>query len=151
MRVRAIVITRAVFLVLVCALGIGTIERSRAIFLGDVVSLTDQNVIGIPQGDEVTILLDLFPFEGKLKALSPSDRTQVATELALRATDIYLDGTTDEERAAVKTTSVALVYIRQRDEYNKPRFSSMAELGRAKVVVTNGKPASASVTGALEF
>lgn len=76
MNFQSIAISASVLMYLVFGVGVGTIA-SRAQSSGDVVPLTDQNVIGIPQGDEVTILLDLFPFEMKLKGLNLSDRNQL--------------------------------------------------------------------------
>ena len=138
-------------LALMALIGAGGIRPVSAGDLGSSVAITDQNYIATPSATGVNILLDVFQSEAALKAAPAADRATIAETLARRAVDLYLKELEDADRKAMKTADVSIVYIRQRDEYDKPMFSAMTEIGKVSLSLQDGKIAKLDKASVMKF
>ena len=133
---------------IVCAI---SVQPVRAGDLGSSVAITDQNYIATPSATGVNILLDVFQSEAALKAAPAAERATIAESLARRAVDLYLKELEDADRKAMKAADVSIVYIRQRDEYDKPMFSAMTEIGKVSLSLQDGKIAKLDKASEMKF
>ena len=138
-------------LALMALIGAGGIRPVSAGDLGSSVAITDQNYIATPSATGVNVLLDVFQSEAALKAAPAAERATIAESLARRAVDLYLKELEDADRKAMKAADVSIVYIRQRDEYDKPMFSAMTEIGKVSLSLQDGKIAKLDKASEMKF
>jgi hypothetical protein len=119
--------------------------------LGSTVPISDQNYIATPSANGVGILLDVFPNEAALKAAPGADRVAIGETLARRTVELYLKELEDADKKDIKTAEVTIVYIRQRDEYDKPMFSAMTEVGKVVLALEDGKISGPGKPSEMKF
>jgi hypothetical protein len=117
----------------------------------DTIAVSDQNFIATPSATGVKILLDLFPFEARVKSEPEAQRGAMAEAVARQAIGLYLKELDDVDRKDITQAEIVLVYVRQRDEYKKPRVAAMAEIGKLQAVIENGTIKAVTPVTKLNF
>ena len=130
---------------------LGCVSRVLAGNLGETLAISDQNYIATPAADGVKILLDVFDSESALRAVPAGDRPAIAETLARRTVDLYLKELDPADRAALRSADVTLVYFRQRDEYDRPMYSAMSEIGHVIALLLGGKIAKIDKATEMKF
>jgi hypothetical protein len=126
-------------LAVLAAIGLSSLTAGSVEYAGQLPAISEENYIATPGESDVSILLDLFPFEGEIATTPDDQRPALAEGLTRQVVELYLKELEPADAKALTSAEVMLVYVRERDEYDKPRFSAMVEIGLLKATIAGGK------------
>jgi hypothetical protein len=98
-----------------------------------------------------SVMVDLHPFKAQLSAVPAADRPALIDSLGRRVGGLVFEELEAADARKLRELTVNLVYVTQRDEYNRPRAGGLQQLGAVQLSLGDGKITNAVASGAFPF